>query len=138
MRHGQPQFSKKRSYNEKKGWRFMHDLKFAHSILEAVRTAVGDGDSKVPIVADVFLSSFSHVTPQRLKDTFSILSKAEGFTNIKLNVNTFEFCIHCRKCGNTWKSAKPTFKCPKCDSADFEIEEWDEFYIDSIKIDRRY
>jgi len=114
----------------------MHDLMYANQILGRLKREIKKNDKNRKVTIEVCLSPFSHVKPKRLKDTFALISEEEGFSNITLNVNMLEFCVHCKKCGQTWKSAKPTFKCPKCDSADFEVGEWDEFYIDSIKVDK--
>lgn len=111
----------------------MHDLMYANQIIDKLKNEIGKKEKNTPVVIDVYLSSFSHVTPQRLKDVFSLLSEEAGFVNAMLNVNIAEFCVHCKKCGKTWKSAKPTFKCPVCDSANFELEKWEEFYIESIR-----
>ncbi|MFA6142013.1 MAG: hydrogenase maturation nickel metallochaperone HypA [Candidatus Omnitrophota bacterium] len=115
----------------------MHDLKYAHQILDGVKKKAGASNKNKTIIVDVYLSPFSHVTPERLKDTFLLISEDEGYKNVVLNVSISAFCVHCKKCGNTWKSAKPTFKCPKCDSPDFELEKWEEFYIDSIRIEKK-
>ncbi|MDD5496539.1 MAG: hydrogenase maturation nickel metallochaperone HypA [Candidatus Omnitrophica bacterium] len=112
----------------------MHDLTYANQILDKLKSKIRGKDKSVNVAIDVYLSPFSHVAPERLKDVFDLLAGEEGFTNTTLNVNIAEFCVHCKKCGQTWKSAKPTFKCPECDSADFELEKWEEFYIDSIEV----
>lgn len=113
----------------------MHDLKYAHQILDGIRK-VGGSNKTAAIKVEVYLSPLSHVSPEGLKETFSMIAEDEGYKNVSLNVSALEFCVHCKKCGKTWKSAKPTFKCPKCDSADFELEKYEEFYIDSIDIEK--
>ena len=119
----------------KKGEIIMHDLKYAHTILDSLKKEIGKGSKSKKAVVEAYLSPFSHVTPERLKDVFKLIAEDAGYTNVMLNVSVEEFCIHCKKCGQTWKSAKPTFKCPKCDSADFDLEKWEEFYIDSIRVE---
>lgn len=111
----------------------MHDLKYAHQILDGIKKARGSSKNAA-IEVDVYLSPLSHVAPDGLKGTFSLIAEDEGYKNVTLNVNVLEFGVHCKKCGRTWKSAKPTFKCPKCDSTDFDLEPYDEFYIDSIRV----
>ena len=112
----------------------MHDLTYANRILGSLKKEIGKKGKDASITIDASLSPLSHVMPQRLKDVFKVLSEEEGFTNIKLNVNLAALSMHCKECKHTWKSVKPTFKCPKCDSADFEIETWEEFHIDSIRV----
>lgn len=114
----------------------MHDLKYAYTILSSLKKEIGEESKSTTAVVEAYLSPFSHVTPERLKDVFKLIAEGEGYANVVLNVNVAEFCVHCNKCGQTWKSAKPTFKCPKCDSTDFELEKWEEFYIDSIRVEK--
>lgn len=118
-----------------KGEEAMHDLKYAHQILDGIKKARGS-EKSAAVKVDVYLSPLSHVTPEGLRGTFLLIAEDEGYKSVTLNVNVLEFCVHCKKCGKTWKSAKPTFKCPKCDSADFELEKYEEFYIDSIGIEK--
>lgn len=113
----------------------MHDLKYANQIIDALKKELGDRRHAAATI-DVYLSPFSHVTPERLKDVFEMLAGDEGYTKARLNVNIAEFRIHCNECGKKWKSSKPTFKCPKCDSVDFDLEKWEEFYIESIKVEK--
>ncbi|MDD5173662.1 MAG: hydrogenase maturation nickel metallochaperone HypA [Candidatus Omnitrophica bacterium] len=111
----------------------MHDLKYANQILEGLKKEAGK-KRDVTMVVKVCLSPFSHVAPERLQETFGLLAKEEGFTNIKLSVKVSEFCVHCKCCGHIWRSSKPTFECPRCGRPDFDIKKYEEFRIDSIKI----
>ena len=119
--------------NNKKGETIMHDLTYANQIIDRLKKEVANDDKAASMAVEVSLSPFSHVTPERLKDVFKLLAEDEGYTNTVLDITALEFCVHCKKCGKTWKSAKPTFKCPKCDSTDFDLEKWDEFFIDSVR-----
>jgi len=112
----------------------MHDLTYANQIINRLKKEVTKHRTTANITVEVLLSPFSHVTPERLKEVFSLLAEDEGYANAVLDIAALEFCVHCKKCNQTWKSAKPTFKCPKCDSTDFELEKWEEFYIDSVRV----
>lgn len=112
----------------------MHDLTYANQILDGIKKKAPDNSKAGAITVDVYLSPFSHVTPKRLKDVFKLIADDEDYSNVILNVHPLEFCVHCKKCGQTWKSAKPTFKCPACDSSDYDLGKWEEFYIDSIHV----
>jgi len=114
----------------------MHDLTYANQILSKLKNEIKEKDKKANIAVDVYLSPFSHVTPERLKDVFNLLSEKEGFANITLNANIAKFPVHCKKCGKKWESAAPTFECPECASADLEIGKWEEFHIGSVRVVR--
>jgi len=114
----------------------MHDLTYANRILDRLKKEAGKKEKSALVTIEVYLSPLSHVTPRRLKDVFGLLLKGEGFNNVVLNVNVSEISAHCRKCGKTWKSKKPTFECPKCKNSYFELDHWEEFYIESIKFEK--
>ena len=114
----------------------MHDLKYANQILDSLKKAAGKRGKNSPVTISAYLSPFSHVAPQRLKDVFGLLSKEEGFKNITLNVSVAKFSLHCKHCGHVWKRSEPTFGCPKCNSTDLELEKYEEFYIESIKFEK--
>lgn len=117
-----------------KGDEVVHDLKYASQIVDSLKEAFSKRGKRTLATIDVYLSPLSHVTPQRLKEVFDILSKEAGFGNAVLNIGIAELSLHCRQCGKIWKSAKPVFECPGCDSADFELDKYEEFRIDSIRI----
>ncbi|MFA5143304.1 MAG: hydrogenase maturation nickel metallochaperone HypA [Candidatus Omnitrophota bacterium] len=112
----------------------MHDLRYANEILAALKNKnVSKGRAK-DVTVNVRLSPFSHVRPEGLNETFRLLAGSEGYGNVKLDVKALEFEMHCRSCGRESRHAKAVFKCPYCDSADFDIQKNEEFYIDSIDI----
>lgn len=115
----------------------MHDLKYANSMLDSIKKKIKGKPGNIEVDIGVSLSPLSHVTPERLKETFSMLAREEGYTNIGLKISIAELSIRCRECGNRWRSVKPTFKCPKCGSSDFEMEKWEEFSIGFIDIKRK-
>jgi len=112
----------------------MHDLKYAGQILDRLRKELKGKDKNTRVAIDVYLSTLSHVTPERLKEVFAFLSKEEGYGRAVLNISIAQLRIKCKKCGHEWKTPEPVFECPKCSSPDFELEKWEEFYIDSVKI----
>lgn len=116
----------------------MHDLKYANEILSAIeRKAAAEARDIVSskVTVNVSLSPFSHVTARGLKETFGQLLSEATRKNIGLNIIPLEYELHCRSCKNISKGAKPIFECPRCKSADFDIEKEPEFTIDSVEIE---
>lgn len=112
----------------------MHDLKYANEILEALRKKdVKKGKSKKVIVS-VRLSPFSHVRPEGLNETFQLLAENEGYDNVKLDIKPLKFGMHCKSCNRDSEHEKAVFKCPHCDSGDFDIKKNEEFCVDSIEM----
>jgi len=112
----------------------MHDLTYATRIIDRLKKEVTKDTATVNVTVEVSLSPFGHVTPERLKEVFGLLAEKEGFANVALEVAALGFRIHCNSCGKIWESAEPTFQCPKCGSADFEVRRMEEFSIDAIRV----
>ena len=111
----------------------MHDLTYANRIIDRLKKEVTK-DAAANVTVEVSLSPFGHVTPERLKEVFGVIAEKEGFANVTLEVAALGFRIHCNNCGKIWESAEPTFQCPKCSSADFEVKRMEEFNIDAIRV----
>ena len=115
----------------------MHDLKYADEIMAAIDKKARSENRDVKgckIVVTAYLGPFSHVTPRGLRETFAHLSGRDISKNVSLDVRTLEFELVCRSCKNISKGSKPMLECPRCKSADFDIQKGQEFVIDSVEI----
>jgi len=111
----------------------MHDLKYANEILRVLKNkGIKKGKSK-NITVNVRLSPFSHVKLEGLNETFQLLAENEGYDNVKLDIKPLKFGMHCKSCNRDSEHEKAVFKCPHCDSGDFDIKKNDEFCVDSIE-----
>lgn len=113
----------------------MHDIWFANKIIGLLKEKVAK-DSAKSVTVNVTLSPFTHVTQKSLLDAFETLSSKEGLSGVTVNVKTNKISVKCNNCKAATKISKPITSCPECGSGDFEIENGQEFVIDSIEINK--
>jgi len=111
----------------------MHDVSYANKIVAAlVAQGVPKGAAGRAVVK-VSLSPFSHVKPERLKETARVIAGSEGYQNMALEVRTASFTISCSSCGRESEHREAVFSCPHCGSTSFNLKPYEEFCIDSVE-----
>jgi hydrogenase nickel incorporation protein HypA/HybF len=112
----------------------MHDLTYAKEIMDAIarKSLELKPGSKIKAV-HASISPLSHVTPERLKETFSSIAKDTPFKSVRLEIETLELGVKCESCKRGFMINKPTFECPECRSSNLNIVYSKEFRIDSIE-----
>ena len=114
----------------------MHETKFTNEILMILDAKVDQKMRACPVVVNVRLSRFSHVTPKHLNETFKHLVDKEKFINVKLDIKPIEFDLNCRGCKKVSKCTEVIFNCPICGSADFDIKKDREFFVESLDVEK--
>ncbi len=112
----------------------MHDIMFAGRIVALLKDKIGKDAEQKHIAVNIALGPFTHVTPESLCSAFKMLSEKENFKNVTLNIKTERVIIKCNKCGVFTKITGPVAACPECGCGDFEIENAEEFTIQSIEV----
>lgn len=112
----------------------MHDMWFAAKIVALLKEKKSEGIEPRRITVNIILSPFTHVTGKSLLSAFGMLGTPEGVSDATLNIKTGEILIRCDKCGKNTKITAPVSACPVCGSGSFQIQNPDEFLIDSIEI----
>ncbi len=115
----------------------MHETRFSQQILEAVRKNVPKEMLSRTVTVHVRLSPLSHVSAEHLREAFCGLVKAEAVTTpIKLDIQTLEFDVACTTCAKTVKGSRPVFACSLCGSPAIEVKSIEEFFVESIEVER--
>ena len=110
----------------------MHETKFVNEIIVCLKKELARNASAKSVAVSISLSPLSHVTPEGLRKAFEMLAEAEGLSNVTLEIKPFGIKVTCNDCGNIFEVFKPAFNCPKCQSADINIETNREFIVNSI------
>ncbi|MDD5567995.1 MAG: hydrogenase maturation nickel metallochaperone HypA [Candidatus Omnitrophica bacterium] len=111
----------------------MHDIWFASKIIVSLKEKIGKIDNYKAVTVNIVLGPFTHVTPESLSSAFSMLGEKDGFGGVKLNIRKDKARIKCRKCKTSVEIASPVGACPACGTDDFELENSEEFIIESIE-----
>jgi hydrogenase nickel insertion protein HypA len=113
----------------------MHDLWFAGKIIVSLKEKIGYDKSPGKITVNVSLGPFTHVTKESLVGAFKVLNEEAKIRNVSLNVKKNSAVVRCKECGAATEISGPVTGCPKCNSADFDLENIEEFKIESIEIE---
>jgi len=112
----------------------MHDIWFASKIIVLLKEKIKADKKTQHITVNVKLSPLSHVTEESLLNAFNTLSEKEGFGDVILNIKRGGVRIICKKCNAVLEIAKPATECPKCGWPELEIEDNEEFVVESLEV----
>lgn len=115
----------------------MHETVFVNEVFSALKNRFSNDTINSIVSVNVKLSPLSHVAKEGLLNTYRELAKGSGFEHIKLNVEPLDLLLRCRSCKNISTVSSPTFKCPRCNSQDIELNFDKEFIIESIEINKQ-
>ncbi|KPK97890.1 MAG: hypothetical protein AMJ95_06770 [Omnitrophica WOR_2 bacterium SM23_72] len=115
----------------------MHETRFINEIFAVLKQRLGKDAVSGQIVINARLSPFSHVTAENLQESFKELIKAESFNNACLKILPLELLLECKDCKRSTRIIKRVFGCPFCNSADVNIQLDNEFFVESIEIERK-
>lgn len=112
----------------------MHDIAYANMVLEALKREIRSHDAAKIIIVNVSLSQFSHVSEDSLKQACKLLLEKEGIRNAEILIKKKGVSIICGECGVVTEVFEPTFACPACGKAEFDIDKGEEFKVNSVEI----
>ncbi|MCX6340220.1 MAG: hydrogenase maturation nickel metallochaperone HypA [Candidatus Aureabacteria bacterium] len=112
----------------------MHELRYASSIIAVLEREVAAAERLTPIVVNIRLSLFSHVTPERLNATLQVMLEDKDFADVRLHIIPSPFTVRCKRCGHHYEETAYTAECRSCKNTDLDIDKGLEFCIDSFEI----
>ena len=117
----------------------MHEAVFVKEIINVVNDRLKslDTNSKICCI-NVRLSSFSHVSPERLRAAFLQMAGVSNLACASLNINLSEVEIECKSCGSKLKVCQPLLICPHCKAKEFNIKKEPDFFVESIEIEKKH
>ncbi|MFA5090091.1 MAG: hydrogenase maturation nickel metallochaperone HypA [Candidatus Omnitrophota bacterium] len=113
----------------------MHDMWFASKIVVYLKEKISGITMPKHVTISVTLGLFTHVSAESLRAAFQVLMGKEDSKNVTLNIKKNQAVIQCKKCGTVTKISEAFSACPVCQSEDFDINDGEEFLIESIEID---
>jgi Zn finger protein HypA/HybF involved in hydrogenase expression len=113
----------------------MHDIWFASKIVVCLKEKISGITAPRHVTVNVALGPFTHVSTESLRAAFQMLMEKEDFKNVTLNIKKNQAVIKCRKCGASTKISEPVVAYPEYQSTDFDINNGEEFLIQSVEID---
>lgn len=111
----------------------MHDTVFSKEIINFLEAKSGSlkKGKKIKKVR-VALSPLSHVKPEALIETFSLMVKGTKFEDVSIEVNALGLEVVCGSCGSEFSVSSPVFSCKKCGGT-IDIKNVREFVVESTE-----
>lgn len=124
----------------------MHEYSTAKSILETVLVVASENKAKRITDVNLEIGMLTMLNPEQLEFSFHVLSEGTIAEDAKLNIANSPMKLNCRGCGYKGEIATDKIKdsldviellkCPKCGSADTEVDEDRNCNIKNIKVDK--
>ena len=114
----------------------MHELPVTESILTiALRHA---GEAGAARITDVYLviGDLSSIVDDSVQFYWDIISEGTIAAGARLHFQRLPITLLCLQCDHHYTPAQDDFACPQCGSERVKIDQGEEFYLDSVEIER--
>lgn len=114
----------------------MHELPVTESILDiALRHA---GEAGATRITDIHLviGDLSSIVDDSVQFYWDIISEDTMAAGARLHFQRLPILLRCLQCDHHYKPAQEDFACPQCGSERVKIEQGEEFYLESVEIER--
>ena len=114
----------------------MHELQIAQNIITIVNDELSKSRNKNAVDTVYFIAGrMRAIIPETLQFSFDVQKKNHRqLESSKLSVKEIDIVIKCKDCDHQQTILEPVFHCEKCLSANIEIVNGNELYVDSIEL----
>lgn len=114
----------------------MHELAVTESILEiANRHAAAAGATRITDI-HITLGKLSSIVDDSVQFYWDIISQSTLAQGATLHFNRVPARMHCNDCGIEFEMLAELSPCPECGSFQLKILSGDEFFLESIEIEK--
>ncbi len=114
----------------------MHELSVTESILNiCVDYAQRSGAAKVTTV-NLVIGQLSSIIDDSVQFYWDLISEGTVCEKAKLHFDRIPALMKCRQCASEFNLDQILSPCPSCGSMEVELLAGEEFYVDSIEIER--
>lgn len=114
----------------------MHELAVTESILEIATTNATLAEAKRVTDIHLVIGRLAGIVDDSVQFYWDILTKDTICENSRLHFQRKEAVFRCLECGNEYSLTDEMMPCPKCNSLRIEVISGEEFYLDSIEIEK--
>jgi hydrogenase nickel incorporation protein HypA/HybF len=111
----------------------MHELSIISNVVTITEeAALKEGLKKVTRI-NLLVGALNQVVPEMMQFAFETITKNTLVENSELNIINVPIKMKCRSCNHTFIVEEHVFLCIECNSADLELIEGKELFIQSIE-----
>jgi hydrogenase nickel incorporation protein HypA/HybF len=115
----------------------MHELAVTESILSISEKYARENDAVKVTGINLVIGKLSSIVDDSVQFYWDIVSKDSLCYQAILNFERRPAVLHCNECSNEYEIATSLQPCPSCGSPNIKVVSGEEFYVDSIEIEKR-
>ncbi len=114
----------------------MHELSVTESILEISEKHARQSNAARVVGINIVIGKLSSIVDDSVQFYWDIISKDSICFGAKLNFERKAAVLHCNTCSKDYEIVTSMQPCPYCGSPDITVISGEEFYVDSIEIEK--
>lgn len=114
----------------------MHELAVTESILDISERHARESQAVRVIRINIIIGRLSSIVDDSVQFYWDIISKDSICFGAKLNFERKVAVLHCNSCSKDYEIEGSLQPCPLCGSPDITVKSGEEFYVDSIEIEK--
>ena len=113
----------------------MHELSIVAGLFETLLEQARAHEAREVTRVRLKVGLLSGIVPELLASAFDMYKKGTIAENAVLDVETVPLGVRCRTCGAESRKEDFIFTCPACASADLEIVQGTEIFLERIELE---
>ena len=113
----------------------MHEMSIVNGILQACIPAAERQGAKKILSVKLKIGEMSGLVPQIVEEYFQVAAAGTPAEGARLVIERTPVTIRCGSCGYEGGIKPRTYRCPACESAEYQIISGREYLVDSMEIE---
>jgi hydrogenase nickel incorporation protein HypA/HybF len=114
----------------------VHELAVTESILSIAEKHARESDARKVISINLVIGKLSSIVDDSVQFYWDIVSKDSICQGATLKFDRRPAMLHCNICSTEYQIESSLQPCPQCGSPDIKVIMGEEFYLDSIEIEK--
>lgn len=114
----------------------MHELAVTESILQISEKYAKESDAQKVTGINLVIGKLSSIVDDSVQFYWDIISVDSLCKGAILNFERRQAVLHCNVCSTEYQIDSALQPCPSCGSPDVKVLSGEEFYVDSIEIEK--
>lgn len=115
----------------------MHELAVTESILSISEKYARENDASIVTGINIVIGKLSSIVDESVQFYWEIISENSLCQTATLHFERRPAVLHCRDCANDYEIQAAMQPCPNCGGYKVQVISGEEFYVDSIEIEKR-
>ena len=114
----------------------MHELSVTESIMNIAKKHADQANAKQVTDIHIVIGALSSIVDDSIQFYWDIITQDTICASAKLHFKRVPAKLICQECNHTYEILDELSPCPKCDSVRVKVVGGEEFWLESIEIER--